>query len=158
MLMIRRFGDRRRRETMLGAAVFAGAIGIVVAFAAPARAADLDYGPYDGGRYQQRPYSYPPRSQVYPVPDEAPIYEGYRRYGPAYRPQVWADPDDGYRDNRYDDRRYVPYRRPYAELQRPLPPIPQRGPYAVDPRDVPPDDMIAEEAPPRYGWRGQSRW
>jgi hypothetical protein len=165
MRMIRRFDNRRRREIVLGAASIACAIGIAAA-TSPARAADLDggpgYGSYDRERYQP----YPPRG-AYPVPDDAPVRYGYRPYRPDYRPQVWADRDDAYGDGRdryeayrYDRRRYDHYRGPYVELPRPLAPIGPRVPYVADPRDVPPDDMLAEEGPPPYGWRTQrpSRW
>jgi hypothetical protein len=138
------------------------AIGFVLAFAPTAGAADLDEAPY---------YPYPPRSSAYPPPPAPAPYgyrpegyrpdgyrpDGYRPYGPAYRPYVWRDPDDGYRDReeRYAYR-YDPYRRPYAE--RPPAPIPPHGPYVVDPRDVPPDEMLTDEAPPPYGWYGRRRW
>lgn len=160
MTMNMRFTIRRRRGIVLSAASIACAIGVVTA-TTPTRAADLDYGPYDPGRYQEQPY--PPRGSVYPVPNYG---YGYRPYGPAYPPHVWADPDDAYggpRDRyeayRYDRRRYEHYRGPYAELPRPPAPIGPRGPYVADPRDIPPDDMLAEEGPPPYGWRRESpRW
>jgi hypothetical protein len=173
MRVIRPFDHRRRREFVLGAASIACAIGIVAAMS-PVRAADLDsgpdYGSYDRGRYQEQPY--PPRGSAYPVPSDAPMHYGYRPYGHEYRPygheyrpQVWADPDDAYGDERrdryeayrYDRRRYDHYRGPYAELPRPPAPMGPRGPYGADPRDVPPDDMLAEEGPPPYGWRTQPR-
>ena len=168
MRMIRRFDNRRRREIVLSAASIACAIGIAAA-TSPVRAADLDVGPgygsYDRGRYQEQPY--PPRG-AYPDPDDAPMRYGYRPYRPDYRPQVWADRDDAYGDEReryeayrYDRRRYDHYRGPYAELPRPPGPIGPRGPYVADPRDVPSDDMLAEEGPPPpYGWRMQRppRW
>src|SRR5215470_551058 len=104
------------------------AIGFVLAFAPAASAADLDENPY---------YRYSPRSSAYPPP-------------PAPEPYGYRD-----REERYAYR-YDPYRRPYAE--RPPAPIPPHGPYAVDPRDVPPDEMLADETPPPYGWRGRPRW
>jgi hypothetical protein len=152
-------GAKRRRHRAVAAGVGVAALGIIAVVATAARAADLDYGPPDRGAYQDRPY-YPPRAQVYPGPDEVPYgygpygYRpyGYRPYGPAYRPRAWVDPDDYYGDDAYRER-YHYYQRPYAELPRP-PAVVPRGPY-VGPRDVPPDsdDMVAEDAPPRYGWR-----
>lgn len=148
----------RWRALLLGAAAMAyGIVGVT-----SVRAADLDVAPYDGGRYQP----YPSRSSaypVYPVPREAPPRYGYRPYAPGY-PQAWADPDDAYGDgpDRYEAYRYGRrdgyYRRPYAVM--PPAPMAPRGPYVVDPRYVPPDDMLADEGPPPYGWRGQPapRW
>jgi hypothetical protein len=151
---------RTKRGLASGVSVVC-AIGFVLAFAPTASAADLDESPY---------YRYPPRSSAYPPPpapepygyrEYGPAYRpygpAYRPYGPAYRPYVWSDPDNGYRDReeRYAYR-YDSYRRPYVE--RPPAPISPHGPYAVDPRDVPPDDMLADEAPPPYGWRGRPRW
>jgi hypothetical protein len=145
----------RRSQCRRAVAATAGACALGMLAGMPARGADLEYPPPD------RPY-YPPHARVYPGPEEGPPPPyGYRPYGPAYRPHVWADPGDYYGDDdayRYHHR-YRYFRGPYAE--RPPAPVPY-GPYAQDPRVVPPDadDMVAEDAPPppRYGWRAPPRW
>lgn len=145
MRMIKRFGSRRRCElVLLGAAICA--LGIVTA--KPVLAADLDVGPEYQGGYQEPPYppAYPPHPQAYPQPFEGPFYYGPSPY--AYRPHVWADPDDGYyREGPYGYGRPHYFYYPYAD--RPPAPIPHG--YAGDPRALPPD-MPAEEGP-LHGWR-----
>ena len=170
MNMVAQFDGRRVLCAASLACTIAG-----VALITPALAADLDYGPYNDQRYQERPYPYPSRGSVYPTPNGAPY--GYRPYGygaydyrpygyPPYddrqreyaaRPQHWADRDDGYGDEayRYDRRYFDPDRRPYAGPPRPPAAIPGSS---VDPRYAPPDDVYAEDAPPRpYGWN-RPRW
>jgi len=169
MRLFQRRDDRRHRAIVACAASVLCALGIAGGFVAPAHAADLDVGAPDAGAYDgeqyQRPYAYPQRGAVYPRPDEGPIYDRRRAYDPPYRPRAWADPY-GYRDEprRYEAYRYDRYGydhdrydhdRPYAEMRPPLPAAP-RGPY-VDQRFDPRDDMLADEAPPPYGWRAP-RW
>src|SRR5215470_17918663 len=98
MKVVQQFDHRRR---VLRAASLACTIA-GVALATPALAADLDYGPYNDERYQERPYPYPPRGSVYPTPNGAPY--GYRPYGAydyrayGYRPYGYPPYDDRARD------------------------------------------------------------
>jgi hypothetical protein len=132
-------------------------------FVTPARAADLDYGPYGVQPYGYQPPpndyrapAYPPRRYVpewrggYDEPRYG--YQGYRTPPyPAYRvpPQGYDRDDRGYR--RYGSAE--PYYDPYAgyDAGAPRPPAPIAGPprgWAGDPRALPDDRWV--DADPSY--------
>lgn len=153
-----RFLHRRCGASVWLVSSASAVIGLIIV-AAPASAADLDVPQQDYPAYSQR--AYPPYP---PAPAGAPAPYGYRHYGPAYPPQAYVDPEDDEPDAR------PPYRYRYSEEYRQGPPAPYQGPPGPyverreyprgaygDPRNFPPEDMFADEAPPPYGWRGP-RW